>query len=91
MMMNEQNELIKRPVYQADWQPNKPEVILWIPVEHDLPDEEMLVIYATNFDGGEVYAGYRLEGQWYTIHGTTETGRVTHWADFPKHPNEAGG
>ena len=68
----------------------KAEAQLWIPVERELPDDEMTVLVATSTE--EVFAAYHVDGTWFYAQRTAiEPERelrmpVTHWQPLPEAP-----
>lgn len=57
--------------------------LVWISVEHELPDSNISVlIWGPSMD--EPFIGYYEDGDWYTMHG--ERLLMTHWMDLPQTP-----
>lgn len=65
------------------------ETINWIPVDEQLPDDEMTVMTYHPTLNEPVWLGYFLQGNWYSTAGDY-LGKcaVTHWAEIPAGPQE---
>jgi hypothetical protein len=63
----------------------KPQVAAWVPVDKELPDDELTVLLALS--DGEVWTGFHEAGKWYHESGDRLTGVVTHWMQFPEPPS----
>lgn len=59
----------------------------WIPVTERLPDSERLVIVATA-TGRVVRGCYFRRSRLWSVGGEWVEGGVTHWMDFPAHPDK---
>lgn len=59
----------------------------WIPVEDDLPEQEVRILL---FAGGEVYVGELtdIKDLYDTDIGFMKSGHVTHWMPLPEPPKE---
>lgn len=59
------------------------EIIKWIPVDQQLPDDEMTVMVCHPTLNEPVWFGYHEESNWYTPDGCWLETAVTHWAEMP--------
>lgn len=61
-----------------------PKATEWIRTAERLPDDDTTVLMA--MADGEVWVGYMDEGAWRYASADPCGVEVTHWADFPEHP-----
>jgi hypothetical protein len=67
---------------ESSW---KTSVLRWIPVEQDLPDDDLAVLCA---DDETIWIGYRDAGKWFSVgsnewNGSNEWPDVKYWAELP--------
>jgi hypothetical protein len=60
--------------------------IIWHRASRELPDEDQTLLLAT--EDGEVVSGFLETGVWRYESAEKIEETVTHWAEFPQHPEE---
>lgn len=68
--------------------PNKKtnqELVTWIPITRDLPDEESTVLVA--LEDGTVEAAFLESSIWRYLNADSIDEPVTHWAEYPDAPS----
>lgn len=61
--------------------------ITWIKCSDQLPDDEILVLVATQ--DGKVFQAFHEYGEWWEYGVEATALAVTHWAHLPPHPDDA--
>lgn len=63
---------------------NSVELITWIPVSIELPDDQETVLTNVPECGEPVWLGWYDDGTWHQIDGGEIAFPVTHWAKMPR-------
>ena len=62
--------------------------VTWVDASTSVPDDELTVLLV--LECGEVWTGFREAGEWRYVSADLITEKVTHWAEFPEPPQQAG-
>jgi hypothetical protein len=66
------------------------EVIVWRDAEHELPDEEIVVLLFAPGASEPVWGGYLIHGLWVWASGHPIVEPVVAWAEMPAGPGKNG-